>query len=234
MVTKEEIETISAQINWIAKDSEEFFREFNERLTLLEIRYGIKAGFDPNQPRVPAGNPNGGQWTSTGGGAGGGSGSGDSSDGGLFGDLFDLFDGGGTSTETPKHPDAIEEVPTEAITLGIYGIGGGLRSIVGAIFGEFGTNILNSATEGSIENLSLTQAGNLTRFEKNLPKNANSTKIFNLSDGSKVFQADVPANNIPGSFARYEKIVDSFGNTVKYTKTTYAPDGSIVHIKVKF
>lgn len=28
----------------------------------------IKANFDPNQPRVPAGNPDGGQWTSTGGG----------------------------------------------------------------------------------------------------------------------------------------------------------------------
>lgn len=32
-----------------------------------------KAGFDPNQPRVPAGNPDGGQWTSTGGGRGTGS-----------------------------------------------------------------------------------------------------------------------------------------------------------------
>ncbi len=26
-----------------------------------------KAGYDPNQPRVPAGNPDGGQWTDTGG-----------------------------------------------------------------------------------------------------------------------------------------------------------------------
>lgn len=30
-----------------------------------------KAGFDPNQPRVPAGNPDGGQWTGTGGSSGG-------------------------------------------------------------------------------------------------------------------------------------------------------------------
>ncbi len=29
----------------------------------------VKAGFDPNQPRVPAGNPDGGRWTSTGGGS---------------------------------------------------------------------------------------------------------------------------------------------------------------------
>lgn len=31
----------------------------------------VKAGFDPNQPRVPAGNPDGGQWTGTGGPRGG-------------------------------------------------------------------------------------------------------------------------------------------------------------------
>jgi hypothetical protein len=29
-----------------------------------------KAGFDPNQPRMPVGNPDGGQWTSEGGGGG--------------------------------------------------------------------------------------------------------------------------------------------------------------------
>jgi hypothetical protein len=31
-----------------------------------------KTGFDPNQPRVPTGNPRGGQWTGGGGGGGGG------------------------------------------------------------------------------------------------------------------------------------------------------------------
>jgi hypothetical protein len=30
-----------------------------------------KANFNPDQPRVPAGNPDGGQWTSEGGGNGG-------------------------------------------------------------------------------------------------------------------------------------------------------------------
>ncbi len=30
----------------------------------------VKAGFDPNQPRVPVGSPDGGQWTGTGGGGG--------------------------------------------------------------------------------------------------------------------------------------------------------------------
>jgi hypothetical protein len=37
-----------------------------------------KAGFNPNQPRVPAGNPDGGQWTDSGGGGGGDSGAGGS------------------------------------------------------------------------------------------------------------------------------------------------------------
>jgi hypothetical protein len=31
---------------------------------------GHRSHFNPNQPRVPAGNPDGGQWTSTGGGTG--------------------------------------------------------------------------------------------------------------------------------------------------------------------
>ncbi|MCB1521931.1 MAG: hypothetical protein KDJ37_15350 [Hyphomicrobiaceae bacterium] len=36
------------------------------------VQVAIKAGFNPGQPRVPAGNPDGGQWTSSGCGAGGG------------------------------------------------------------------------------------------------------------------------------------------------------------------
>ena len=38
---------------------------FKRALRLLR-----KAGFDPNQPRVGEGNPDGGQWTGTGGGGG--------------------------------------------------------------------------------------------------------------------------------------------------------------------
>jgi hypothetical protein len=36
---------------------------------LRELERAVKAGFDPNQPRLPAGNPGGGQWTN--GGSGG-------------------------------------------------------------------------------------------------------------------------------------------------------------------
>lgn len=41
---------------------------------LLDLERALKANFDPNQPRVSAGNPDGGQWTSTGGGSGSASG----------------------------------------------------------------------------------------------------------------------------------------------------------------
>ena len=34
---------------------------------LLDLERAVKANFNPNQPRVPAGNPDGGQWTRTGG-----------------------------------------------------------------------------------------------------------------------------------------------------------------------
>jgi hypothetical protein len=30
------------------------------------LRLGMKAGFNPSQPRVPAGDPDGGQWTDAG------------------------------------------------------------------------------------------------------------------------------------------------------------------------
>lgn len=39
-------------------------------LDIKLLRLRLKAGFDPSQPRVPAGDPDGGQWTDSGGGAG--------------------------------------------------------------------------------------------------------------------------------------------------------------------
>src|SRR5687768_6163598 len=37
-------------------------------IAAMRLRLALKAGFDPNQPRVPAGRPEGGQWTRVGGG----------------------------------------------------------------------------------------------------------------------------------------------------------------------
>ncbi len=77
------------------------------------------------------------------------------------------------------------------------------------------------------------QLAKLTRFEKKLPKAAGEATVRDLPGGGKIFQAEVPGQ-VPGSKAIYEKQVDAFGNTISYTKTTVAPDGSIVHVKQKF
>ncbi len=79
-------------------------RALREQMTRLEENLGYK--FNPNQPRVPAGSPDGGQWTS--GGGGGGNDNSDSLDvfgvndafSGLqdaLGSLGDLFSSGGNS-----------------------------------------------------------------------------------------------------------------------------------------
>lgn len=85
-----------------------------------------------------------------------------------------------------------------------------------------------------VTSLSPAQLDNLNRFQKRLPRHATPIRIYNLPNGGKAFQADVPAKNISGSYATYEKQIDAEGITLFYTKTTYAPNGSIVHIKQKY
>ncbi len=77
------------------------------------------------------------------------------------------------------------------------------------------------------------QAKNLARFDKKKPANSTDTVIRDLPGGGKAFQADSAAQNIPGSFARFEKQIDSAGKTTQFTKTTFGPKGEIVHVKDK-
>jgi predicted transcriptional regulator len=93
------------------------------------------------------------------------------------------------------------------------------------VFGEMGAKTTREALDAG-------QMKNLTRFEKKLPAGAKETKIRDLGDGTKVFQAEVPGN-VPGSKAIYEKTVNASGKTEKYLKTTYDNKGKIVHIKDK-
>ena len=95
---------------------------------------------------------------------------------------------------------------------------------------------MNTPKTKSVSQASLNeaQADNLKRFLRKLPKVAEHVKIYELPDRGKAFQADVRARNISGSFARYEKQIDARGKTLLFTKTTFAPDGSIVHVKPKF
>jgi len=50
-----------------SKDAYLWMQDYFERLEEIERSFGIK--YDPNQPRVPAGNSNGGQWTDSGSGS---------------------------------------------------------------------------------------------------------------------------------------------------------------------
>ncbi len=78
------------------------------------------------------------------------------------------------------------------------------------------------------------QIKNLLRFLDKLPSNSCAIRIADLPNGGKVFQADSPALNIPGSYATYEKQINLFGETILYTKTTISPNGEIIHISPKF
>jgi hypothetical protein len=51
-----------------------------------------------------------------------------------------------------------------------------------------------------------------------------------LPGGGKAFQYQVPATNIPGSYAVYERQVDASGKVISWTKTTYGPNGEIVDV----
>ncbi len=175
-----------------------------------EIKCYLK--YDPNQPRVPAGSSDGGQWTAVGTGGGGSAATG----AGAGGSLQPVYDG------EPDEPIEAVYPIEEGVGLLVGGPGAGVFSRV------FGESIVG------VENLGIAQLKNLQRFEKSLPAGAKPTQIFNGKNNTKIFRANIPARNIKGSYAQYEKVIDSSGMTVKYTKTTYAPDGSIVHVKVKY
>ena len=50
--------------------SDGFYWQRSSRRQLRNLQRAVKANFNPNQPRVPRGNPDGGEWTGTGGSGG--------------------------------------------------------------------------------------------------------------------------------------------------------------------
>ncbi len=76
------------------------------------------------------------------------------------------------------------------------------------------------------------QVSNFARYTRKLPVDARPTIITRGADGAIHLSTKVPGR-VPGSYAIYEKVVDASGTTIAYTKTTVAPDGSIIHIKDK-
>ncbi len=74
---------------------------------------------------------------------------------------------------------------------------------------------------------------NFIRFLKKMPANSKSSATFEkLRDGNYLFQATSPGK-VPGSRALYQKWVNSQGETYKMLKTTFGPDGKIIHVKPK-
>lgn len=87
---------------------------------------------------------------------------------------------------------------------------------------------------GQLEHVSLNplQAQNRARFVEKLPAAAGPTTVFALPGGGCAFVSEVPGR-IPGSKAVYEKQVDRCGNTTQYWKTTFDPQGNLIHAKDK-
>lgn len=177
-----------------------------------------------NLYHVPAGNSDGGQFTTA-----------------------DRV--GGNSSDSYVDNDSVDQnFVTDAIS-GAIGLAGaatvgigstiveGLSSIGGELFGTEAETTLGTVTEeaSATRNADLldSQIENYNRFKSKLPSTAKEIKIIEEPSGARTFRSDVPAKNIPGSYARYEKTVNEVGKTLEYKKITYAPDGSVVHIKFK-
>ena len=94
--------------------------------------------------------------------------------------------------------------------------------------------IATEAVVASVDDLTGSTLSNYNRFVKNLPAAAEQPTITSLPGGGFEFSANVPASNIPGSYATYAKVVDADGVTTSFIKTTIAPDGSVVSVKVKY
>ncbi|MCB9025535.1 MAG: hypothetical protein H6625_04390 [Bdellovibrionaceae bacterium] len=80
--------------------------------------------------------------------------------------------------------------------------------------------------------LNESQLSNLKRFQKKLPDGSTPTITRQLPNGSVSYQSFMPGK-VPGSFAVYEKQVSSTGETLQYAKTTFGPNGNIIHDKEK-
>lgn len=95
--------------------------------------------------------------------------------------------------------------------------------------------MLSGARAGRVlRGITEAQSRNLERFRSKLPSGAGTVKVEMTANGGVKFSADVPARNIPGSFARYVKDVDRNGKTINYVKITYDANGRVLHVKPKF
>ncbi|MFI2027089.1 putative T7SS-secreted protein [Streptomyces buecherae] len=76
------------------------------------------------------------------------------------------------------------------------------------------------------------QFQNFKRYIKGSPAGTEMPTITQLSEGAVQFDYTVPGR-VPGSYAVYSKVVDADGTTLETYKTTWDPNGNIVHVKPK-
>ena len=96
---------------------------------------------------------------------------------------------------------------------------GGIRLL------RMGNTDINSL-QGEVRN-------NFKRFISKIPANSKTNATWRvLDDGNYLFQTISPGK-VPGSTALYEKIVSPQGETLKMIKTTFSPQGDIIHVKSK-
>jgi hypothetical protein len=120
-------------------------------------------------------------------------------------------------------------------------VGGGVVVIAGAaevIPAAVGIAIKQFANQVKKEissQLTPGQIANITRTEGRVAvANQGTIRVTNIGGGKIKIEWEVPANNVPGSYAKYVKIVDKEGTTIgPVVKTTFDGKGNIVHIKEK-
>jgi hypothetical protein len=129
---------------------------------------------------------------------------------------------------------ASDSLAAGSLTAGIMANGSAVIAS-GSIVAE-GVAAANGAPNGPLSTedgftLNAAQSSNLARFNKGLPSGNLGTDVDQLG-GGVVFSSTVPGK-VPGSSAVYQKTVDSQGTTSGFLKTTFAPNGDIVHVKDK-
>lgn len=72
--------------------------------------------------------------------------------------------------------------------------------------------------------LSAAQVAKVDRFIRKMPADVVSLTVRPLPNGGVAMYAVVPARNVPGSYAMYEKQVDAAGESLSYVKTVWAAD----------
>lgn len=202
-----------------------------------------KANYNSNQPRVPAGQTTGGQWTSVGGGRFGGGIRKPSRNPLLRVISDDDEEEVSPYTTHPYNPmrrdNYAAPIKPTSRNLGFSEAELGVetirqRRIETEKYIEQSRKVPRNITRVADGEEGLTQAQkeSLNRY-KSKGKDFKNPQILNYSDGSAIYRVESPARNIPNSYAVYEKHVDIDGRKIKLNKIVIGPDGEVIHLKPK-